>query len=222
MHNFLGLVEYIVGQGGKGCLRWRWWWLKGDGEGRTLGQEGARHSTTNRMHRQYILFLVSSCIKKSYSVYFPSPLYKQSSQPTLPSAPYHNVRSTQYCNSTKWLELDLNASEVREVPSAWCPVWGAQCGMPSVGCPVWDAQCKVPSVWCPVPSQGSLLDPRSQAQKGRLVRKARPSQAAGLPHFARVRTGLFPFIFLFQDLSCQLLYFNSSPDSEFLSQNSPV
>ena len=65
-------------------------------------------------------------------------------------------------------------------------------------------------MWCPVPSQGSLLDPRSQAQKGRLVRKARPSQAAGLPHFARVRTGLFPFIFLFQDLSCQLLYFNST------------
>ena len=94
--------------------------------------------------------------------------------------------------------------------------------VPSVGCSVWDAQCKVPSVWCPVPSQGSLLDPRSQAQKGRLVRKARPSQAAGLPHFARVRTGLFPFIFLFQDLSCQLLYFNSSPDSEFFSQNSPV
>ena len=63
------------------------------------------------------------------------------------------------------------------------------------------AQCVLPSVGCPVPSQGSLLDPRSQAQKGRLVRKARPSQAAGLPHFARVRTGLFPFIFLFQDLA---------------------
>ena len=88
------------------------------------------------------------------------------------------------------------------------------CSVPSAWC--------LPSVGCPVPSQGSLLDPRSQAQKGRLVRKARPSQAAGLPHFARVRTGLFPFIFLFQDLSCQLLYFNSTPDSEFFSQNSPV
>ena len=61
------------------------------------------------------------------------------------------------------------------------------------------AQCVLPSVGCPVPSQGSLLDPRSRAQKGRLVRKARPSQAAGLPHFARVRMGHFPFFFLLQD-----------------------
>lgn len=38
------------------------------------------------------------------------------------------------------------------------------------------AQCVLPSVGCPVPSQGSLLDPRSRAQKGRLVRK-RPGQA---------------------------------------------
>ena len=66
----------------------------------------------------------------------------------------------------------------------------------SACCPV-----RLPSVGCPVPSQGSLLDPRSRAQKGRLVRKARPSQAAGLPHFARVRTGRFPFLFLLQDLS---------------------
>ena len=61
-----------------------------------------------------------------------------------------------------------------------CPARGAQCEVPSACCPV-----RLPSVGCPVPSQGSLLDPRSRAQKGRLVRKARPSQASGLPHFAR-------------------------------------
>ena len=134
-------------------------------------------------------------------------VYQKSSQPTLPSAPYHNVRSTQYCNSTKWLELDLNASEVREVPSAWCPVWGAQCGMPSV--------------WCPVPSQGSLLDPRSRAQKGRLVRKARPSQAAGLPHFARVRTRHFPFLFLIQHRPSFPAFFDSLCSRKFLVSISP-
>ena len=131
------------------------------------------------MHRQYILFLVSSCIKKSYNVYFPSPLYKQSSQPTLPSAPYHKVRSTQYCNSTKWLELDLNASEVREVPSAWCPVWGAQCGMPSVRCPVCGAQC---------PVKGHYWTPGARRKKGGWL--GRPGQAR--PQGSRTSQGSGP------------------------------
>ena len=72
----------------------------------------------------------------------------------------------------------------------------------SACCPVW-----LPSVGCPVPSQGSLLDPRSRAQKGQLVRKARPSQAAGLPHFARVRTGRFPSLLLLQDLAFSCFQF---------------
>ena len=98
--------------------------------------------------------------------------------------------------------------------SVCCPVRAAQCELPSVGCPVCGAQCVLPSVGCPVPSQGSLLDPRSQAQKGRLVRKARPSQAAGLPHFARVRTRHFPFLFLIQHCP-SFPAFDSTPEILF-------
>ena len=86
---------------------------------------------------------------------------------------------------------------------------GAQCVLPSVRCPV------LPSVGCPVPSQGSLLDPRSRAQKGRLVRK-RPGQAR--PQGSRTSQGsgraTFHSSFFIQHLS-SFPAFDSTPEILF-------
>ena len=178
-------------------------WEGGEGglKGRTLGHQGARHSSTNHMHHFYYIFsffVVYEILHK----FFTKSIVLTESSTTSSSFLSHSVLEHQMSSSVAaasgWSWSSMHQRCVRS------PARGAQC------------ECVLPSVGCPVPSQGSLLDPRSRAQKGQLVRKARPSQAAGLPHFARVRTGRFPFLFLLQDLS-HFPVFNSSPRFCFLS-----
>ena len=158
--------------------------------GRTLGHQGARHSSTNRMHQYSLLYILLLCISNAAKINFPCPQYDRV---LIFLSPVYFITVEDHIRSrvpaaSGWSWTSMHQRCVR------CPARGAQCEVPSACCPV-----RLPSVGCPVPSQGSLLDPRSRAQKGRLVRKARPSQAAGLPHFARVRMGHFPFFFLLQD-----------------------
>ena len=178
--------------------------------GRTLGHEGARHSSTNHMHQFYNIFcfFVHQILHKLFteSTALIDPLHQPLGVFLHHSGVKHHMRSSVAAAASGWSWASMHQRCVR------CPARGAQCEVPSACCPV-----RLPSVGCPVPSQGSLLDPRSRAQKGRLVRKARPSQAAGLPHFARVRTGHFPFFFLLQDF---LYAFNSTLDAVSFTQNS--
>ena len=65
------------------------------------------------------------------------------------------------------------------MPSAWCPVWGAQCGMPSVRCPVCGAQC---------PVKGHYWTPGARRKKGGWL--GRPGQAR--PQGSRTSQGSGP------------------------------
>ena len=159
---------------------------------RTLGQWGARHSSTNHMHQKCTLLAVNILYTYLWQTYSTSISCNRLIEDVVVT---HHMGSAQ---STSSWALGLNASEMRDVPSVrYFQVQSAQITMRHC---VQSARRVVPAQrWVPSAQSRVITGPQEPARKksGWLGRPGRPRRATGLLHFARV-IRRFPFGFSLQ------------------------